>query len=69
MIITKSVKNGGFMNGTYLIFFGILFILYANGDITLTQLFILLALISTVPNCCCNNNNTNSTTTFSSANS
>ena len=57
------------MNSYSIVFFGILFILYANGDITLTQLLILLALISTVPNCCCNNNNSNSTATFASANS
>ena len=48
------------MDGDFIIFFGILFLLYSSGSISLTQLLILLSLISTVY--CCDyrtNDNTN----------
>ena len=54
------------MNSSNVVFLGILFLLYANGTITLTQALILLVLLSTTTSTnACNNlfNFTNSTTT------
>lgn len=47
------------MNTSNIVFFGLIFLLIANGTITLTQGLLLLALLSTVICCTCNNSNNN----------
>ena len=50
------------MNSFFPVAFGLLFLLYAQGTITLTQLLLLLALLSTVTVNCCNCSNNTATT-------
>lgn len=49
------------MNNDFIVFFGILFLLYSGGNITLTQLLIMLSLISTAPINNCRNDNIGNT--------
>lgn len=51
------------MYNANLVFFGLLFLLYSQGIISLTQLFLLLALMSTEYCGCRNSSSTDRTTT------